>query len=103
MRRGSIQQRWCAKAKSRNIPASVRRRLNTTRLLITFVTDRPALPRLTSKRQSLDTAGSALTGRHPPAAREDSHLFGLRRVRVHPPFMNRLCPAEPRLKEGAHA
>jgi len=23
----------------------------------------------------LDTAGSALTGRHPPAAREYSHLF----------------------------
>ena len=23
-----------------------------------------------------DTAGSALTGRHPPAAREYSHLFG---------------------------
>ena len=40
-------------------------------------------PRLTSKRQSLDTAGSALTGRHPPAARENSHLFGLSRVRAH--------------------
>ena len=39
--------------------------------------------RLTSKRQSLDTAGSALTGRHQPAAREHSHLFGLSRVRVH--------------------
>src|SRR6266849_2911473 len=35
----------------------------------------PASPRLTSKRQSLDSAGSALTGRHPPAAREHSHLF----------------------------
>ena len=34
-------------------------------------------PRLTSKRQSLDTAGSALTGRHPPAAREASHLSRL--------------------------
>ena len=42
-----------------------------------------SLPRLTSKRQSLDTAGSALTGRHQPAAREHSHLFGLSRVRVH--------------------
>jgi hypothetical protein len=31
-------------------------------------------PRLTSTRQSLDTAGSALTGRHLPAAREHSHL-----------------------------
>src|SRR4030081_3750919 len=30
---------------------------------------------LTSKRQSLDTARSALTGRHQPAAREHSHLF----------------------------
>ena len=27
------------------------------------------------ERQSLDTAGSALTGRHQPAAREHSHLF----------------------------
>jgi hypothetical protein len=27
------------------------------------------------ERQSRDTAGSALTGRHPPAAREHSHLF----------------------------
>jgi hypothetical protein len=35
------------------------------------------------KRPSLDTAGSALTGRHQPAAREDSHLFGLSRVRAH--------------------
>ena len=43
----------------------------------------PSLAVLTSKRQSLDTAGSALTGRHPPAAREHSHLFGLSRVRVH--------------------
>ena len=43
----------------------------------------PASPRLTSKRQSFDTAGSALTGRHQPAAREHSHLFGLSRVRVH--------------------
>src|SRR6266849_8741199 len=43
----------------------------------------PASPRLTSTRQSLDTAGSALTGRHQPAAREHSHLFGLSRVRVH--------------------
>ena len=41
----------------------------------------PPSPRLTSKRQSRDTAGSALTGRHPPAAREHSHLFGLSRVR----------------------
>ena len=32
---------------------------------------------------SPDTVGSALTGRHPPAAREHSHLFGLSRVRVH--------------------
>jgi hypothetical protein len=38
---------------------------------------------LTSTRRSLDTAGSALTGRHQPAAREHSHLFGLSRVRVH--------------------
>jgi len=30
-----------------------------------------------------DTAGSALTGRHQPAAREYSHLFGLSRVRMH--------------------
>jgi hypothetical protein len=30
-----------------------------------------------------DTAGSALTGRHQPAAREYSHLFGLGRVRMH--------------------
>lgn len=30
---------------------------------------------LTSKRLQLDNAGSALTGRHLPAAREDSHLF----------------------------
>ena len=37
----------------------------------------PASPRLTSKRQCLDTAGSALTGRHPPAAREASHLSRL--------------------------
>src|SRR5258708_23326963 len=35
----------------------------------------PASPRLTSNRQSLDTARSALTGRHQPAAREHSHLF----------------------------
>ena len=42
-----------------------------------------ASTRLTSKRQSLDTGGSALTGRHQPAARENSHLFGLSRVRVH--------------------
>jgi hypothetical protein len=34
-----------------------------------------ASPRLTSTRQSPDTARSALTGRHPPAAREHSHLF----------------------------
>ena len=39
--------------------------------------------RLTSTRQCRDTAGSALTGRHQPAAREDSHLFGLSRVRLH--------------------
>jgi serine/threonine protein kinase len=38
---------------------------------------------LTSTRRSLDTARSALTGRHQPAAREHSHLFGLSRVRVH--------------------
>src|SRR5207237_6642208 len=40
--------------------------------------DRATLPRfdgLTSTRRSLDTGGSALTGRHPPAAREHSHLF----------------------------
>jgi hypothetical protein len=37
--------------------------------------------RLTSTRQSLDTGGSALTGRHQPAAREHSHLFALSRVR----------------------
>jgi len=43
----------------------------------------PTSARLTSKRQSLDTGGSALTGRHQPAAREHSHLFGLSRVRVH--------------------
>src|SRR5262249_29651206 len=30
----------------------------------------PPSPRLTSKWQSLDTSGSALTGRHQPAARE---------------------------------
>jgi hypothetical protein len=46
----------------------------------------PASPRLTSKRQSLDTAGSALTGRHQPAAREHSHLFALNRVRFAPSF-----------------
>src|SRR5262249_29616254 len=33
-----------------------------------------------------DTSGSALTGRHPPAAREHSHLFGLSRVRFAPSF-----------------
>jgi hypothetical protein len=31
----------------------------------------------------VDTAGSALTGRHQPAAREHSHLFGLSCVRQH--------------------
>ena len=41
------------------------------------------LQRLTSCRDCLDTAGSALTGRHPPAAREDSHLPAPSRVRVH--------------------
>ena len=41
---------------------------------------------LTSKRPLLDTAGSALTGRHLPAAREHSHLFGLSRVRLVPSF-----------------
>jgi hypothetical protein len=30
---------------------------------------------LTAKRQVMDTTASALTGRHQPAAREDSHLF----------------------------
>src|SRR5439155_13563281 len=39
-----------------------------------FATNWPSSA-LTSKRQSLDTARSALTGRHPPAAREHSHLF----------------------------
>jgi hypothetical protein len=35
----------------------------------------PLSPPLTSKRQTPDTAGSALTGRHQPAGREHSHLF----------------------------
>ena len=39
--------------------------------------------RLTSKRQSLDTAGSALTGRHQPAARKTPTCFCLSRVHVH--------------------
>jgi hypothetical protein len=39
--------------------------------------------RVDIERQSRDTAGSALTGRHQPAAREHSHLFGLSRVRLH--------------------
>ncbi len=42
--------------------------------------------RLTRERQSFDTAGSALTGRHQPAAREYSHLFG---VRLSNPSVNR--------------
>src|SRR5882762_3008577 len=42
--------------------------------------------RLTSKSKSLDTPPSALTGRHQPAAREHSHLFGLSRVRFAPSF-----------------
>jgi hypothetical protein len=43
----------------------------------------PASARLTSTWRCRDTAGSALTGRHLPAAREHSHLFALSRVRVH--------------------
>jgi hypothetical protein len=41
----------------------------------------PDFAALTSRRQSLDPVGSALTGRHQPAAGEDSHLFGLRLLR----------------------
>jgi hypothetical protein len=41
---------------------------------------------LTSKYTSLDTPFSAFTGRHLPAAREYSHLFGLSRVRFAPSF-----------------
>src|SRR5262245_17855336 len=38
------------------------------------------------KQQSLDTAGSALTGRHQPAARENSHLFWFESCALAPSF-----------------
>ncbi len=59
-------------------------------------------PPLTSKGPSLDTAGSALTGRHQPAAREHSHLFDLSRVRVH--LLSGLVFSGYRrfMKEGCH-
>ena len=46
----------------------------------------PAYSFLTSQRQFLDTGGSAQTGRHQPAAREHSHLFGPKSCAQAPSF-----------------
>ena len=46
----------------------------------------PALRRVDIGTAVPDTAGSALTGRHPPAAREHSHLFGPKLCAFAPSF-----------------
>src|SRR5713101_10044142 len=61
----------------------------------------PASPCLTSKRQSLETAGSALTGRHPPAAREHSHLFWSESCACAPSFSLVSAGYRRFMKEGA--
>src|SRR5215831_134509 len=48
-----------------------------------LIREPPAINALTPNRPSRDNRGSALTGRHLPAAREHSHLCALSRVRVH--------------------
>src|SRR5687767_10898425 len=63
---------------------------------------RSASPRLTATWQSLDTAGSALTGRHLPAAREHSHLFWSESCACAPSFSLVSAGYRRFMKEGRH-